>query len=279
MMNAFAGYQIVRKLGEGGMGVVYEAVRPEGTRVALKLLAPALANDRKLLERFLREAEIFKSVHHRNVARFFDILHVDLKYYLAMEYVEGPSLDEWLRGQGALPELIAIDVVLQIARELEALDRQGIVHRDVKPSNVLVAPDDTLKLVDFGLARRAEDAHLTASDAIVGTPYYVAPEVVRCEGEIDTRADLYSLGVIFYFLVAGKQLFEGDSAIAIVNKHAYEPPPEPRAANDRLSAAGNEIILKLLAKDRAARYQRPADLVLVLERHKAGLAGADAPVG
>src|SRR5207237_723406 len=139
-----------------------------------------------------------------------------------------------------------LDMVLQIARALEALARLRIVHRDVKPSNVLVAPGGVLKLVDFGLARRANDPRLTMTDALLGTPYYVAPEAVRSGRDVDARADLYAVGVIFFLLVTGKQPFEAESAIAIVNKHAYEQPEEPRALNERVSPGANAIILRLL---------------------------------
>src|SRR2546430_706246 len=137
--------------------------------------------------RFFREAAALRAVQHRNIAAFYDIGQQDLKYYLVMEFVDGPNLEHWLKDRPALPEPAAFDLVLQLARALDALHRLGMVHRDVKPSNVLVAPDGTLKLVDFGLARGAQDTLVTDTHAFMGTAGYIAPEVVAGAKELDIR--------------------------------------------------------------------------------------------
>ncbi len=271
--TVFAGYRIEAKVGEGGMGVVFKATRPDGRVVALKLLSPACARDTAFLKRFFREAENLKSVRHPNVAAFEELGHEGLAYYIAMEYVDGLALDLHVQDRRPLPEERAFGFALEIARALEAVHAHGIVHRDVKPANVLVTKAGTLKLVDFGLTRRPSDERVTDTHAFLGTAAYMAPEQLRSGTAVDARTDLYALGVILYDLVTGRRPFDGESPYEIVIKHATERPLDPRVLNPRLSPGGAAVVLKLLEKDPASRYASAADLVRALAAHQAGPAG------
>jgi DNA-binding response OmpR family regulator len=271
---SLGGYTLVRKVGEGGMGVVHEALDQEGRRVALKVLAPALANDQELLLRFLREAQSLKAVRHENIAAFYEIGQQDLRYYLVMELVQGHELEKWMKGRVPLADAPAIDLLRQLALALGALHAQGIVHRDLKPSNVLVDAKGHVKLIDFGLAKPAQDTGLTAANILMGTPGYIAPELIAGRGRADIRSDLYALGVIGYRLVAGKKPFVGDSAFSILSCQANSTPPDPRELNAKLGAPLAEAILRLMERDPARRHQTPAELVDALDACTRGAARA-----
>lgn len=181
-----------------------------------------------------------------------------------MELVEGPDLERWVAGRCPLSEAEATGLIAQIVRALAALHGHGIVHRDLKPSNILVARDGTLKLVDFGLARRRGDERLTSTNACVGTVDYLAPEIFCGPGSVDGRADLYALGVIFYSLVTGVRPFVAESIYAIRFKHAHEQPVAPRLRNGKLSERTNALILRLLEKDPAARPASAEEVLAAL---------------
>ncbi len=267
--RVFAGYRIEKKIGEGGMGVVYRAQDTATDEVvALKVLSPVYARDQAFLKRFVREANYLKEVDHKNIARFYELGQVRNTYYIAMEFVDGPSLEEIMRTQDLLSEVRIVDIIIQVAEALNALHKQGIVHRDIKPGNVLVEADGTCKLVDFGLTKRPTDERLTEQNLFFGTAAYMSPEQARGSATVDIRSDLYALGVLFYYLATGELPFDGDDTYAILFKQVHEDPPEPQSRNPLLTDTANFMILKMLSKDPKKRFQTPAELLRALRKHR-----------
>ncbi len=263
------GYEILDKIGQGGMGAVYKARQVRMDRlVALKVLPPKMAKDRDFIERFVREAKAAARLNHTNIVAGIDAGEANGQYFLAMEYVEGTSLQKIIKAQGRLPERRAAELALQVARALDHAHRQNFVHRDIKPENILVAADGTAKLCDLGLAKRekGEDPSLTQSGMSVGTPHYISPEQARGEPNVDTRSDLYSLGATLYHMVTGEVPFTGATAAVVMTKHVTDPPVPPRQKNPVLSEGINAVVLKMLAKRRDDRYPTPAALAEDLER-------------
>ncbi|GMV80754.1 MAG: hypothetical protein AMXMBFR7_19380 [Planctomycetota bacterium] len=260
------GYEIVEKIGEGAMGVVFKARQVSLDReVALKVVKPEVAKDATFLERFQREARSSAQLNHPNIVRGIDVGQDEASglWYFAMEYVDGPSLKDVLARDGTLPEGRALRIVLQVARALECAAKQNIVHRDIKPDNVMLAKGEVVKLADLGLAKRidSENAALTQTGKTVGTPYYMAPEQIRGEQQkIDQRTDLYALGATLFHLVTGRPPFHGASGAAILALHLKEPAPRAKSLNPKLSEGINALIAKLLEKEPAQRYQSAREL-------------------
>ncbi len=257
------GFEVLEKIGQGGMGVVYKARQISLDRiVALKILPPRLAKDESFVKRFRREALSAARLNHPNVVQVIDVGEDKGYHYLAMEYVEGRSLKQILKERGRLPEKEALLIVRQVAEALSYARKEGIVHRDIKPDNILVSSRGVAKLADLGLAKRpAEDADLTLSGSVVGTPYYIAPEQAEGREDIDIRADLYSLGATLYHMVVGEVPFSGPTPAAVMLKHLKDPPPDPRKKVPHLSAACAALILRLMEKDRHKRIQSPDRLM------------------
>ncbi|MHC4504034.1 MAG: protein kinase domain-containing protein, partial [Planctomycetota bacterium] len=259
-----AGYEVISKLGQGGMGAVYKAKhRTSGQFVALKILPPSLATD-ELVKRFRREAEVVRKLDHENIVACTEF-GFDPKrkvHFCALELVEGEDLAKRITRVGELTEDEALSITNQIAMALQHAFYNGLVHRDVKPENIMVTADGTAKLLDLGLARPAnqEATRLTESGMFVGSPYYASPEQALGEREIDTRADIYSLGATLYHMVTGKPPFEGTTALAILQKHVNEKLPWPADVNPELSDGLCMIIAKMMEKSPEDRYQTPNDL-------------------
>ncbi|MBP1621269.1 MAG: serine/threonine protein kinase [Acidobacteria bacterium] len=275
-------YVIEGVLGKGAMGVVYLAVDPViGRRVALKTLAvPADSEEaQEFAQRFLREAQAAGILNHPVIVTVHDAGVDDDTglSFIAMEYIEGRSLKEMLQAGHAFS---AIDVAMIGAAVADALDyahAQGVVHRDVKPANILITSRGQAKITDFGVAR-LESSNLTAAGQFIGTPNYMAPEQITGSA-VDGRSDLFSLGVVLFELLTGARPFGGSSMTEVTYKIVHEPPPIPSRARPGLPSAFNPIVLKLLEKDPARRYQRGADLARVLESLGQVLAeAAGAPV-
>jgi serine/threonine-protein kinase len=260
-------YEILGTLGRGGMGVVYRARdRQLDEVVALKLLrAEALASDPTLLERFKQEIKLARRITHRNVLRTHDFGETAGVPYISMEYLEGVTLKELVRNRGALPLGVGLSVAKQMCHGLGAAHEGGVVHRDIKPQNMLILPETgELKIMDFGIARvssiEAGDAGLTIAGTVMGTPDYMPPE--QAQGRpADFRSDLYSLAVVFFEIFTGKLPFKAETAMAVVAAHLQQPPPRPRSLNPRLPPELEAAILKGLQKDPARRWQS-ADEVL-----------------
>jgi YVTN family beta-propeller protein len=255
--TVLAGYRIEERIGRGGMSVVYRADHIRLKRkVALKLLVPELAEDAAFRERFLRESELAASLDHPNVVPIYDAGEIDGLLYIAMRYVEGTDLKALLRRDGALSPERAVVVAAQVARALDAAHERGLIHRDVKPSNILVAGREHCYLSDFGLSTSASDRSALADPRqVVGTIDYVAPEQIRGE-EVGGSADVYSLACLLYECLTGKVPFERASDVAVVYAHLEEPPPKTG-----LSAELDAVLERGMAKEPAGRWDSAGALV------------------
>ncbi len=267
-------YRIIRKLGTGGMASVYLAEDQElGRRVALKLLDERHAQDEQFVERFRREAENAAGLSHSNVVSIYDRGETNGTYYIAMEYLEGKTLKELLVARGPTPIRVALDFTQQILAALDFAHRNGIVHRDIKPHNVVVAPDGRLKVTDFGIARSGS-SQMTEAGSIIGTAQYLSPE--QAQGKpVDPSSDLYSVGVVLYEMLTGTVPFTGDTALEIAMKHLNATPEPPsKKRPPELQEVPHEldlVVLRALAKDPEDRYRTAREMNADLERVKKGL--------
>ncbi|MFL5943411.1 MAG: Stk1 family PASTA domain-containing Ser/Thr kinase [Gaiellaceae bacterium] len=258
-------YRIVRKLGAGGMADVYLAEDQElGRRVAIKILNGRHANDDQFIERFRREAKNAAALNHPNIVSIYDRGEAEDTYYIAMEYLDGRTLKELIVGHGQAPVRVAVEYARQILSALRFAHRHGIVHRDIKPHNVLVDREGRVKVTDFGIAR-AGTSQMTETGSIVGTAQYLSPEQAR-GGEVDQRSDLYSLGVVLYELVTGKTPFEGDTPVEIAMKHLSATPQKPSELRSDIPPELDMVIMRALAKDPDERYQSADEMESDLER-------------
>jgi serine/threonine-protein kinase len=267
-------YQVEALLGQGGMGAVYRVLHLSLRQPrALKVLSPGLAAEASFVERFQREAKIAAGLRHPNIVMIYDVGERDGLHYIVMELVEGQPLSDLLREGGPLPLARVVRLLEQLASALDYAHGRGVAHRDVKPANVLVRPDDTLTLVDFGIARAAEQSRLTRVGAVVGTPDYLAPEALL-EGTTEPSADLYALGVLAYQLLVGRTPFSGSTPVEIARAQIHDPPPTPRLLNPSLSPRVEQVLLRQLAKQPAERYPTARGFVAALAE---GLVEAAAP--
>jgi hypothetical protein len=255
-------YEILGPLGAGGMGVVYKALHRHMDRVvAVKLLHRRLTGRPGFAERFASEVKALARLNHPNVVAAYDADRAGELHFVAMEYVEGESLDAVVRRRGPLPPAEACGLVRQAAAGLQHAAEHGIVHRDVKPANLLLTRSGVVKVVDFGLSRLAHDAEVAAGSAppVVGTPEYMAPEQARHPDRVDTRSDLYALGCTLYFLLAGRPPFRGPGVLPVLLAHQDTAPPPIREVCPGVPAAVAAVLDRLLAKDPAARFATPAE--------------------
>lgn len=257
-------YEIKEILGRGGMGVVYRALDRElGEPVAIKTLRPAaMAGDAVAVERFKQEIRLARKITHRNVVRTYDLGEAGGMYYLTMELVEGMSLKQLIASRGSLPVPVALTVGKQLCRALEVAHEQGVIHRDIKPQNIVVEPSGVIKVMDFGIARLAGTPGgkgLTEAGTTVGTPDYMSPEQLA-GGDVDARSDLYATGVVLYECVTGRLPFEAETTWALVAKHLEEPPPDPRALNALVPEPLARTIIRAMAKEPAGRFGSAAEL-------------------
>ncbi len=260
--SEFVGYRIDELIGRGGMGVVYRAfdLRLKRT-VALKLMSPELALDQRFRERFSREAELAMSLEHPNVVPIHDAGDIDGRLYLAMRYVEGTDLKALLQAEVALDPARALAICRQVASALDAAHAQGLVHRDVKPSNVLLDASEHVYLADFGLTRRLDEQGGPAGEGrSMGTPAYLAPEQID-GGAVDGRADVYSLGCLLYECLTGETPFAHRSRLAMAWAHLEEEPPRPSERRPDLPEAIDPVIGKAMAKEPQDRYTTCAALI------------------
>jgi serine/threonine-protein kinase len=273
------GYELQKRLGEGGMGATYLARQLSMDRlVALKVLRRNLARNSDFLSRFSREARLAGRLDHPNIVQALDVGESGGFHYLVMEYVEGRSVYELMPKQGAMAEGQALRLCLQVARALEYAHRHGVVHRDVKPDNILVTGQGVAKLCDFGLARDTHaETRLTQTGMMMGTPHYASPEQARGQKDVDIRSDIYSLGATLYHMVTGQPPFSGSSAAVVMTKHLTEQMPWPADVNPTVSDNCCRLIARMMAKDPADRYATPAELISDLQLVVGGMrpAGAD----
>src|SRR6184192_1726517 len=255
------------------MANVYLAEDQElGRRVAIKLLDERHAQDEQFVERFRREAESAAGLSHPNVVSIYDRGEAEGTYYIVMEYLEGKTLKELLTSRGPTPVRVAIDYTRQILSALEFAHKNGIVHRDIKPHNVVVAPDGRLKVTDFGIARSGA-SQMTEAGSIIGTAQYLSPEQAR-GSPVDQRSDLYSVGVVLYEMLTGQVPFTGDTPLEIAMKHLSEVPKPPSELRPEVPHDLDLVVLRALAKDPADRYPTAEQMDADLERVLTGM-----PVG
>jgi eukaryotic-like serine/threonine-protein kinase len=269
-------YELVREVGRGAMGIVFEAIhRPSGRQVALKLLVfPPLIPDEEregLIARFAREARALASVRHPHVVSVHDVGIVDGPPFMAMEYLVGMNAREWLHRHGPMPPGDLVRIGCQLCSALEAVHAAGIVHRDVKPDNVVLTEDGSVRLTDFGIARMEVEASLTRTGGLIGSPAYMAPEQIL-GGTVDARSDLFSAGVTLYQLLTGELPFQGTQLMEIAHRVAYDPPRPPVGAPPALAA----VILRALDKDPDRRFAPADELGSALEEAAASDPGAQA---
>jgi eukaryotic-like serine/threonine-protein kinase len=259
-------YHIIDKLGSGGMGSVYRAHVPDtGIEVALKLLPKKLSNHPNFLARFRSEANLGMGLNHPHIVRTTDFGESKGTYYIAMEVVEGGTLEHHLTVSGAIPERTALKITRDLLGALQYAHEKNVVHRDIKPSNILFDREGKSKLSDFGLAKaEAPDPQFMTHGTTVGTPHYMAPEQARGE-KLDIRADLYALGATLYHCVTGRTPYSGSSA-AVMHSHSRKELPPPETVNPNLSPACITIIKTLMAKDRSKRYATPKAALDDVER-------------
>jgi len=246
-------YRVLNRLGSGGMADVYCAEDEQlGRKVAVKLLYRRFAEDDEFVERFRREASSAAGLQHPNIVGVFDRGEWDGTYYIAMEYLKGHTLKQLVREHGAMPPDLAVDITIQVLRAAKFAHKRGVVHRDIKPHNVILDEEGRAKVTDFGIAR-AGASDMTETGSIMGTAQYLSPE--QAQGQpVSPRSDLYSIGVMLYELLTGQVPFDAESPVTIALKHVSEPPVPPAQLNPEISPALEAVVLRALEKDPAMRY-------------------------
>ena len=259
-------FAILSRLGRGGTGTVYRAHQPSLDRhVAIKVLASHLTADPSYVDRFYREARVAARISHPNIVQVYDLGQTRHTHYIVMEYVAGPTLAAVLRKEGVLEERRARDLGAQLTRALAYMEKRGIVHRDIKPGNVMLTSDGTAKLADLGVAQ----APGMASDSSGGTPYYMAPEQARGETEMDVRTDMYALGCTLFHAVVGAPPYMGRNAAETLRLHAEAPLPDPCEFRSNLSQSFCKILRRMMAKRREDRFASAGELLAAWENPRA----------
>ncbi len=271
------GYRLLSRLGRGAMAVVFKAQQLSLDRtVAIKVMPRKLSENAEYVSMFYREGKAAAKLNHPNIVQAFDVGESGGFHYFVMEYVEGQTLYEEMASGKVYSEAEALEVIIQITRALEHAHKQGLIHRDVKPKNIMLTTGGVAKLADMGLARLAADAETAAAEAgrAFGTPYYISPEQIRGERDIDFRADIYSLGATLYHVLTGRVPFEAATPMAVMQRHLRDPLIPPDHINAGLSAGIGEVVEVMMAKDRERRYASTTDLMLDLE----AIASGEAPL-
>jgi len=259
-----ARYEIIEELGKGGMGRVYKAYDKKiKENVALKLLNPEIATDSVTLERFNNEVKLARKISHRNVCRVYDLGEDGTTLYITMEYVTGEDLKSFIRRSGHLTEAKAVVIARQICEGLAEAHHLGVLHRDLKPQNIMIDREGNSRIMDFGIARSVHARGITGSGVMIGTPEYMSPEQTEAE-EVDQRSDIYSLGIILYEMVTGQAPFTGETPLSVAIKQKIQPPQNPKEINLLISESLSRLILKCLEKSRDKRYGSARELLAEL---------------
>jgi serine/threonine protein kinase/tetratricopeptide (TPR) repeat protein len=257
-------YEIIEELGKGGMGRVY---RVEDTKlkqeVALKLIKPEIAKDKKTIERFKNELKLARNTRHKNVCGMFDLGEAEGVHFITMEYIHGEDLKSFIHRSGQLAVGTTVRLAKQVCEGLSEAHRLGVVHRDLKSNNIMIDKEGNVRIMDFGIARSLEAKGITGAGVMIGTPEYMSPEQVEGK-EVDQRSDVYSLGAILYEMVIGRVPFEGDTPFTIGMKHKGEIPQGPKELNAQVPDDLNRVILRCLEKDKEKRYQSADELRIAL---------------
>ncbi|MHC5037033.1 MAG: bifunctional serine/threonine-protein kinase/formylglycine-generating enzyme family protein [Planctomycetota bacterium] len=265
--DEIAGFRVIRKIGEGGMGTVYLATQIRLQReIALKILHPRLVRkNQEFVGRFLREAALAAKLNHPNVIQVIDAGEAENRHFMAMEKVEGKSVIELLDAGGAFPETVALEIARQTAKALEAARQHQLIHRDIKPDNLILTREGVVKVADFGLAKNlGASTHLTRAGILMGTPAYISPEQVQ-GAQADHRSDIYALGITMYEMTVGEKPFRAESIMALLMKHVVDPIPDPRTINPTLSGAFVQVLKAMTAKNPEDRILTATDLVKRIE--------------
>ncbi len=269
-------YRIIEQLGQGGMATVFKAYHPNLDRyVAIKVLHPAFKQDPQFTERFQREARVVAKLDHPNIVPVFDYADHNGQSYLVMKFIEGETLKAVIDRQWPSKDQI-LGIVQSVGAALAYAHSQGVLHRDVKPSNVLLADPGNVYLADFGLARMAEAGESTLSgDQLLGTPHYISPEQARGEKDLDAGTDIYSFGIVLYQLAVGRVPYNSDTPFSIIHDHIYTPLPMPRSINAKIPEDLELVLLKALAKDRGDRFSSIQELVDAFDSAARGISPWD----
>jgi serine/threonine-protein kinase len=262
------GFQVLSKVGQGAMAVVFKAKQLSLDRiVAIKVLPKRLSENREFVDRFYREGKAAARLNHAYIVQAYDVGESGGYHYFVMEFIDGKTAYDLLTDGKPLPEKDAVRIILQCAKALQHAHDQGLIHRDVKPKNLMLTKGGDVKLADMGLAREMGDFATATAEAgrAYGTPYYISPEQIRGEITIDARADIYGLGATFYHMVTGKVPFDGTTPSAVMHKHLKEPLIPPDHVNPALSAGVGEIIEVMMAKNPEERYPSMHEVIADLE--------------
>ena len=261
-------YELLEKIGEGGMSEVFKARCNKLNRfVAVKILKKEFCNNEEIVKKFKDEATAIATLSDNNIVNILDVGTQEDLHYIVMEYVKGKTLKDVIKQVGKMNYETAISVAIQIAKALDCAHRNNIIHRDVKPQNILVTEDGVMKVTDFGIAKSTTSATITNTTTIMGSAHYLSPE--QAKGSfVDCRTDLYSLGIVLYEMVTGKLPFEADTAVAIALKHIQEEPVSPKSLNSRIPDSLNNLILKAIEKDPNKRYQTAKEFINDLQKIK-----------
>lgn len=270
--TTFAGrYELIEELGKGGMGRVYKVFDKKiKEEVALKLLKPEISGDEKTIERFTNELKFSRKIVHKNVCRMYDLNEEEGTYYIIMEYVPGEDLNGFIKRAAPLSIGKSISIAKQICKGLSEAHSAGVVHRDLKPGNIMIDKDGNARIMDFGIARSLRAEGITGEGLIIGTPQYMSPEQVEGK-KADQRSDIYSLGIILYEMMTGRVPFEGDTPLSIALKHKTEIPKDPREINEQVPEELSHVILKCMEKDKEKRYQKVKGLLSELSDIEEGI--------
>ncbi|CDG35267.1 serine/threonine protein kinase [Acetivibrio thermocellus BC1] len=254
-------YELIEKIGGGGMADVYKARCKLLNRfVAIKILKPEFINDEEFLKRFTIEAQAAASLSHPNIVSIYDVGQENDIHYIVMEYVNGQTLKEYLDENGALYWKDAVNIAIQICQAIEHAHKNHVVHRDIKPHNILLTKDGMLKVTDFGIARAVSSSTITMAGNAIGSVHYFSPEQAR-GGFTDEKSDLYSLGIVLYELLTGRVPFDGESPVAVAIKHIQDEPEEPINIKEDIPTGVNSIVMRAIQKDQALRYQSASELL------------------
>jgi serine/threonine protein kinase len=272
MNKQIGGYKLVRRIGEGGMGEVYLAEQLTMHRtVALKILHSKWADDEEFRKRFLLEARAAGKLSHQNLIQVYDVNKYQGKYYFAMEFIDGVTVDDLIRHEGPLPVEKVIDICMQVCQALKYLATHNIVHRDIKPANIMVTKDGTVKLGDFGFIQSVWDSELMQEGTTIGTPDYISPEQARGERNLDVRSDIYSLGASLFHMLTAKTLFAG-SCSKVMRDHIETEPPKVEDLRKDLPKDMIRVLKKMTSKQPIDRYQSPEEVIKDLEMLKIDVA-------
>ena len=270
--SVFAGrYEIIEELGKGGMGRVYKVEdKKVHEEVALKLIKPEIAKDKKTIERFRNELKIARKIRHKNVCAMYDLGEDKGRHYISMDYIPGQDLKGLIRQTGRLAISTAISIGKQVCEGLKEAHRLGVIHRDLKPNNIMIDKEGSVRIMDFGIARTVKDIGITGSGLMIGTPEYMSPEQVEGK-EVDQHSDIYTLGIILYEITTGKLPFKAETPFAVGIKHKSEAPRDPIELNPQIPDDLSRLILKCLEKPQENRYQDVEEVLDDLEKIEKGI--------